>query len=198
MKSPMTSLEKVMGPCMRSTKLTSPAGTRETDGGLLAGGQAGRDRFRGQVQAQPIVLGHLPPGELLLLEGVQALLTAETAIRRAPMPKGVPRPPRTGPSARSAGTAHRRPPHRAPRRPASPSQCRSRTMLSSCSRRERLRSVSSMRNTIVPPRCRANRKLYRAVRALPTWRVPVGLGANLTRTLLMKLLDRRVRAGTGS
>jgi hypothetical protein len=29
-------------------------------------------------------------------------------------------------------------------------------------------SVSSMRNTIFPPRCRAKRKLYNAVRALPT------------------------------
>ncbi len=45
----------------------------------------------------------------------------------------------------------------------------------------RATSVSSRRSTNVPPVCRANRKLNSAVRAVPMWRGPVGLGAMRTR-----------------
>src|SRR2546426_35870 len=47
---------------------------------------------------------------------------------------------------------------------------------------ERERSVSSMRRTKAPRWWRANSQLKSAVRAPPTWRWPVGLGANRTRT----------------
>src|SRR5512144_3348669 len=43
-------------------------------------------------------------------------------------------------------------------------------------------SVSSMRNTNVPPWCRAKAQLNSAVRARPTCGLPVGDGQNLTRT----------------
>src|SRR5438046_691869 len=49
------------------------------------------------------------------------------------------------------------------------------------SRVDRSTSVSSMRRINAPPRPRARSQLKSAVRALPTWRCPVGLGANLTR-----------------
>src|SRR5690606_14514096 len=42
-------------------------------------------------------------------------------------------------------------------------------------------SVSSMRSTNRPPDCRASAQLYRAVRAPPTWNMPVGDGAKRTR-----------------
>ena len=45
----------------------------------------------------------------------------------------------------------------------------------------RATSVSSSRKTNVPPAWRANRKLNSAVRAVPMWRGPVGLGAIRTR-----------------
>src|SRR5689334_16711419 len=48
---------------------------------------------------------------------------------------------------------------------------------------DRCASVSSMRSTNTPPRRFANSQLKIAVRAPPTWRNPVGLGANRTRTL---------------
>src|SRR2546426_6587482 len=47
---------------------------------------------------------------------------------------------------------------------------------------ERERSVSSMRRTKAPRWWRANSQLKSAVRAPPTWRWPVGLGAKRTRT----------------
>src|SRR5687767_4041295 len=50
---------------------------------------------------------------------------------------------------------------------------------------ERERSVSSMRRMKVPPCRRANSQLKSAVRAPPTWRCPVGLGAKRTRTALV-------------
>src|ERR1700704_4109044 len=46
----------------------------------------------------------------------------------------------------------------------------------------RLRSVSSMRSTKVPPVCRAKAQSYSAVRMLPTCRSPLGEGAKRTRT----------------
>ncbi len=46
---------------------------------------------------------------------------------------------------------------------------------------DRSRSVSSMRRMNVPPFLRAHSQLKRAVRAPPTCRYPVGLGANRTR-----------------
>jgi hypothetical protein len=49
---------------------------------------------------------------------------------------------------------------------------------------ERSRSVSSMRRTNVPPWWRAKRKLKSAVRAPPTCRNPVGLGAKRVRTAI--------------
>src|SRR3954465_11998945 len=52
----------------------------------------------------------------------------------------------------------------------------------------RSRSVSSIRSTKVPPVLRAKSQLKSAVRAPPTWRYPVGDGANLTRTILLLLL----------
>ena len=46
----------------------------------------------------------------------------------------------------------------------------------------RAASVSSMRSTIVPPVCSAIAQLNRTDRAPPTWNMPVGDGANRTRT----------------
>src|SRR3990167_10132289 len=51
-----------------------------------------------------------------------------------------------------------------------------------CSSVERERAVSSMRRTKAPPWWRAVSQLKSAVRAPPTWRWPVGLGAKRTRT----------------
>ena len=53
--------------------------------------------------------------------------------------------------------------------------------------RLRASSVSSMRSTNVPPRRWASAQLYSAVRAPPTWKKPVGDGANRRRgPLLMR------------
>src|SRR5262245_58937149 len=76
----------------------------------------------------------------------------------------------------------RSPPTSTPSVQSSPSHCRSSTTLCSDSRVERSKSVSSMRRMNVPPWPRASSQLKSAVRALPTWSAPVGLGANLTRT----------------
>src|SRR3972149_8713610 len=48
---------------------------------------------------------------------------------------------------------------------------------------ERERSVSSIRRIKAPSWCRAKSQLKSAVRAPPTWRWPVGLGAKRTRTV---------------
>ena len=53
-------------------------------------------------------------------------------------------------------------------------------MLSSDSFVDRSVSVSSMRRMNVPSWPRASSQLKSAVRALPTWSWPVGLGANRT------------------
>src|SRR3954447_19603392 len=47
--------------------------------------------------------------------------------------------------------------------------------------RFRASSVSSMRNTNLPPNRLAKAQLYNAVRAPPTWKKPVGDGANRNR-----------------
>src|SRR3954471_23922282 len=47
-------------------------------------------------------------------------------------------------------------------------------------------SVSSMRKMKTPPVWRAYSQLNNAVRALPMWKKPVGLGAKRTRTLDMR------------
>src|SRR3712207_157898 len=49
--------------------------------------------------------------------------------------------------------------------------------------RLRAASVSSMRSTKTPPCCLANSQLCSAERAPPTWNIPVGDGANRTRTV---------------
>src|SRR6266542_2038615 len=64
-------------------------------------------------------------------------------------------------------------------RPSHRMASRMRSMYSSV---ERDRSVSSIRRMKTPPWWRANNQLNRAVRAPPTWRWPVGLGAKRTRT----------------
>src|SRR5690242_8527173 len=57
----------------------------------------------------------------------------------------------------------------------------------------RVRSVSSIRSTNVPPVERANAQSYRAVRTLPTCRSPLGEGAN--RTLTSVTAGHRVGEG---
>ena len=56
--------------------------------------------------------------------------------------------------------------------------------------RLRAASVSSIRSTSVPPDCRATAQLNRADRAPPTWNMPVGDGANRTRTPLVESRPR--------
>src|SRR5712691_314370 len=63
-----------------------------------------------------------------------------------------------------------------------PSQAIALTMPSVHSGRLREASVSSIRSTNAPPRCLANAQLNSEDRADPTWNIPVGEGANLTRT----------------
>src|SRR6267142_6939004 len=75
------------------------------------------------------------------------------------------------------------PPASAPSSQFSPSQRRSSIADPSASFVERAKSVSSMRSTNVAPAPRAISQLNSAVRALPTWICPVGLGANLRRML---------------
>src|SRR5262249_43591890 len=67
---------------------------------------------------------------------------------------------------------------------SSPSHCRSRRIVTSDSRVYGSVSVSSMRITNVPRCPRASSQLNSAVRALPTWSMPVGLGAKRTRIAL--------------
>src|SRR5439155_3421868 len=55
-------------------------------------------------------------------------------------------------------------------------------MWSTASATSRLVSVFSIRRRNSPPACRANSQLKSAVRTLPMWRRPVGLGAMRTRT----------------
>ena len=59
---------------------------------------------------------------------------------------------------------------------------------------DRATSVSSRRRMNVPPTCRAKRKLKSAVRAVPMWSGPVGLGAIRTRTGVMVAIVRAPRA----
>ena len=59
---------------------------------------------------------------------------------------------------------------------------------------ERAASVSSMRTTKRPPAWRAKRKLYSAVRAVPMWSDPVGLGAKRTLTVWSKLMVAAFRS----
>src|SRR5438045_4085245 len=56
---------------------------------------------------------------------------------------------------------------------------------------ERSRSVSSTRRTNTPLLWRANAHEYSAVRAPPTWRNPVGLGAKRVRTWLVTVWSER-------
>src|ERR1700709_1318538 len=62
----------------------------------------------------------------------------------------------------------------------------------------RARSVSSMRSTRVPPKCRAKAQLKRAERTLPTCRLPVGDGGNRTRTASGATFPRTGSPWTGS
>ena len=109
--------------------------------------------------------------------GVELLGRAVAVVRAARLhqPRGV--PPGRARSARSDGS----------RAPAAPRPSRGRasvsasTMSSMFSSVERERSVSSMRRMKTPPWWRANSQLKSAVRAPPTCRCPVGLGANRTR-----------------
>src|ERR1041384_1828045 len=70
-------------------------------------------------------------------------------------------------------------------------------MACSDSRDERSRSVSSIRRMNVPPLPRANSQLKSAVRALPTWRWPVGLGAKRRRITLRLRQRAHERDGMG-
>src|SRR5258705_7640808 len=80
------------------------------------------------------------------------------------------------------------PPASGPSSQVNPSQRRSSIADPSASFVERAKSVSSILRTNVPPAPRAMSQLKSAVRALPTWSCPVGLGANLRR-----MLDERDR-----
>src|SRR5688572_5869249 len=61
---------------------------------------------------------------------------------------------------------------------------------------DRSRSVSSRRRMKRPPLARANRSLSSAVRILPAWSRPVGLGAKRTVTLIaLQLLAEFVGDG---
>src|SRR2546421_10253478 len=73
------------------------------------------------------------------------------------------------------------PPASVPSSQFNPSQRRSSSADASASFVERAKSVSSMRSTNVAPDPRAMSQLKSAVRTLPTWICPVGLGANLRR-----------------
>src|SRR5262245_6829251 len=64
-------------------------------------------------------------------------------------------------------------------------------MLCSDSRVDRSASVSSMRSTNVPSLPWARSQLNSAVRALPTWSCPVGLGANRTRIQQSSVVSRQ-------
>src|SRR5215217_8180981 len=86
------------------------------------------------------------------------------------------------------------PPTSGPSSHVSPSQRRSSWMADSDARVERSTSVSSMRRMNVPPAPRASNQLNKAVRALPTWRCPVGLGAKRTRSCDMELCGMRASA----
>ena len=121
----------------------------EADGGLLARGQPGRDLVRRQAQAQPVVHGHLLPGELLFLQGVQALLSAEAAVRRARVQEAFhARLVQARPLALPVWPVV--PPCRDPHRPAGPASAgRGR-----CSPRAPLRSASGRCLRCATPSCR--------------------------------------------
>src|SRR3989338_2778777 len=78
-----------------------------------------------------------------------------------------------------------------------PSHFNSRTISSSNSLVLRSRSVSSLRNTIEPPCFFANKKFKTAMRAVPTWQYPVGLGGKRTFTFLSILILRVPPLETG-
>ena len=65
-----------------------------------------------------------------------------------------------------------------------------------CSSVERERSVSSMRRMKTPLWCRAKAQLKSAVRAPPTWKEPVGLGAK--RTLIVSGMGSHCNRGTAA
>src|SRR5690242_9450195 len=69
-----------------------------------------------------------------------------------------------------------------------PSQSSAERIPSVHSGRLRAASVSSMRSTNVPSRCWAKTQFWRADRAPPTWNIPVGEGANRTRTVTASTL----------
>src|SRR6266540_6207863 len=74
------------------------------------------------------------------------------------------------------------PPTSGPSSQSSPSQRRESMVMPMASSVERFRSVSSIRRMKLPPWCRANSQLNKAVRAVPTWMYPVGAGAMRHRT----------------
>src|SRR6185436_18981092 len=76
-----------------------------------------------------------------------------------------------------------------------PSQRRSSRIDVSDSRVERSASVSSMRRMNVPSWPCESSQLKSAVRALPTWSCPVGLGANRTRIGVLATSARQERDG---
>ena len=134
-----------------------------------------------------------PRGEARLLLALELLVRAEAGIRLPLARRAAPPARGRARRARTAGTARTLRPAPGPSSHARPSQARSSRSPASSSRSDRSTSVSSMRRMKRPPSCRAKSQLKSAVRAPPTWRCPVGLGANRTRTLSRRktLLPRR-------
>src|SRR5262245_63435416 len=76
---------------------------------------------------------------------------------------------------------------------SSPSHRRSRKIVVSDSAVDRSTSVSSMRRMKADPDPRARNQLKSAVRTLPTWSCPVGLGAKRSRIAESDMTDERDR-----
>ena len=179
--SPMTSVLNVTTPRTRSLNVTSPrsgtakrsaAGSPAATRAAAAAGSSARHR--------PLYRGGCP--------------VASARCRSASSSSAVQKQQYARPRSRSVRAAAaycslrsdcrygaKGPPTSGPSSQSSPSQRKSSRMARSDARLDRSVSVSSMRRTNAPPARRASSQLKSAVRALPTCRCPVGLGANRTR-----------------
>ena len=153
----------------------------EADGRRLAGLDAGTGRGRVQVRGRcrrTAACAPRAPRLHVRRRGRLANRSSSTRDRRRAADR---RGRDTAAAARSADRGRTRHRRSGPSSQSMPSQRRSSRMPSADATVERASSVSSRRSTNVPPWPRASSQLNSAVRALPTWRCPVGLGAKRTR-----------------
>ena len=176
----MTSVLKVTSPRTRSWKVTSTcSGTRKRMTGRSPASIRRARRSRDSRRQRPAYRGGRPaaspPGDR-----PRASPASRSSGTRARRRSARWRTTRTGAAARTGDTGRARRRRRALRPSRARASAGPRGCSASDSRVDRSASVSSMRRMNVPSLPCASSQLNSAVRALPTWSCPVGLGAKRT------------------